>query len=79
MNYVVHYCRNKECNNAWIDKDLTKVKKYPPQWKYCKECCDKLGIDFNKQKPGDNLSEEQKEAIKKMRDKKDEKSDARND
>ena len=47
--YVVHYC--PKCNNAWLDLDLTNVKTYPPQWKLCKECCKKLGIDFNKQKP----------------------------
>ena len=31
MNYVVHYCKNKNCNNAWIDKDLTHVKTFPPK------------------------------------------------
>lgn len=50
-NYVVHYCKNKDCNNAWIDEDLTNVSTIPPQWKYCEECCNKFGIDFNKQKP----------------------------
>lgn len=49
--YVVHYCKNKDCNNAWIDEDITNVQAIPPQWKYCKECCKKLGIDFDKQKP----------------------------
>ena len=47
--YVVHYC--PKCNNCWIDKDLTNVKTLPPKWKLCKECCKKLGIDFNSQKP----------------------------
>lgn len=51
MNYVVHFCKNPDCNNCWIDKDKTHVKTVPPKWKYCKECCKKLGIDFNKQKP----------------------------
>lgn len=49
-NYVVHYCKNKDCNNTWIDEDLTNVSTIPPQWKYCEECCKKFGIDFNKQK-----------------------------
>lgn len=55
--YVVHFCKNKECNNAWLDKDLTNVKSYPPQWKYCRECCKKMGIDFDKQKPEDGRIE----------------------
>ena len=50
-NYVVHYCKNKDCDNAWIDEDLTNVQTIPPQWKCCKECCKKLGINFNEQKP----------------------------
>lgn len=61
MNYVMHFCRNKKCNNGWIDKDLTNVKTNPPAWKYCKECAAKLGIDFEKQKPSDYMSEEEKE------------------
>lgn len=60
MNYVVHYCKNKKCNNAWLDKDLTHVKTFPPTWKYCKDCCKELGLDFDKQKPGDDISEEEK-------------------
>lgn len=60
MNYVMHFCRNKECNNGWIDKDLTNCKTFPPKWKYCKKCADKLGIDFDKQKPDDYLNEEEK-------------------
>ena len=32
-----------------------------PTWKYCRECCEKLGIDFEKQKPSDYMSEEEKE------------------
>lgn len=57
MRYVVHYCKNKDCNNCWIDKDLTNVKTIPPKWKYCKECCEKLGIDFEKQKPNKHKGE----------------------
>lgn len=57
MNYVMHICRNKKCNNGWIDKDLTNVKTNPPAWKYCQECAEKLGIDFKNQKPSDYMSE----------------------
>lgn len=65
VDYVVHYCRNKECNNAWIDTDKTKVKDYPPHWKYCRECCEKLGIDFDKQTTKSNASSKQLEAYAK--------------
>lgn len=51
MNYVVHFCKNRQCNNAWIDKDLTNAKSRPPQWKYCRECCEEMGIDFDTQTP----------------------------
>lgn len=53
--YVAHYC--PKCNNAWTDKDLTNVKTFPPTWKLCRECCKKLGIDFNKQKPNKKIIE----------------------
>lgn len=56
MNYVMHICRNKKCNNGWIDKDLTNAKTNPPDWKYCKECAEKLGIDYDAQTPTSNLS-----------------------
>lgn len=67
MNYVMHFCRNSRlsersknyCNNGWIDKDLTHVTTFPPSWKYCRECAEKLGIDFDKQKPSDYMSEEE--------------------
>lgn len=72
MNYVMHFCRNSRlsernknyCNNGWIDKDLTNVSTNPPSWKYCYECCEKLGIDFEKQKPSDYMSEEEIEKRK---------------
>ena len=51
MNYVAHDCRNtrnKTCNNRWVDKDKTYAKTQIPTWKYCRECCEKLGIDFEK-------------------------------
>lgn len=51
MNYVVHYCKNRNCNNAWIDKDVTNAKTRPPQWKYCRKCCEKMGIAFDSQIP----------------------------
>lgn len=72
MNYVAHDCRNSRlkpndknyCNNRWVDEDLTGVKTLIPTWKYCEECCEKLGINFDKQKPSDYMSEEEIEARK---------------
>lgn len=58
--YVFHICHNKKCNNGWIDVDRTHCKTNPPKWKYCKECAKELGIEFDKQKPDDTKSEEQK-------------------
>lgn len=66
--YVIHFCRNKECNNGWIDEDLTNVKTFPPQWKYCKECAEKFGVEFDKQKPSDAKSEKELERDKKLRE-----------
>ena len=49
-NFVLHFCKNPDCNIGWIDVDETNVKTIPPKWKYCRECCKILGIDFDKQK-----------------------------
>lgn len=67
MNYVLHICRNKKCNNGWVDKDLTNAKSTPPGWKYCIECAEKLGIDYDVQTPTSNLtSKELKERERKI-------------
>ena len=49
-NFVLHFCKNPDCNVGWLDTDETNVKTIPPKWKYCRECCKILGIDFDKQK-----------------------------
>jgi hypothetical protein len=36
--YVVHYCRNKKCNAAWLAPDKTCVTSRPPQSDYCIDC-----------------------------------------
>ncbi len=59
--YVIHFCRNKECNNGWLDEDLTHAQTVPPKWKYCRECSEKLGINFDSQNPDDAKTEKQKE------------------
>ena len=68
MNYIAHDCRNTRnntCNNRWIDKDLTNAGTKIPTWKYCRECCEKLGIDFDNQKPSDYRTEEQNKKLRK--------------
>lgn len=72
--YVAHDCRNSRlsecdenfCNNRWIDEDVTGANLQIPTWKYCKECCEKMGIDFDKQKPSDYRTKEQNERLKKF-------------
>lgn len=68
MNYVMHFCRNKECNNGWTDKDLTDARINPPDWKYCKECAEKLGIDYDAQTPESNLTEKELAYKNKLRE-----------
>ena len=63
--FVVHFCKNKECNNAWLDEDLTNAKSRVPQWKYCPECCNKYGFINPIFPPKKQLSERQKETIQK--------------
>lgn len=68
MNYVMHFCRNKECNNGWIDKDLTHAKVNPPDWKYCRECAEKLGINYDAQTPISNLTPKEIEHKTKLKE-----------
>ena len=58
MNYVMHICRNKKCNNGGIDKDLTHATVNPPDWKYCKDCAKERGIEVIPEidMPGHNLA-----------------------
>lgn len=51
MNYIAHDCRNVrvgKCNNRWIDEDISGAKSQIPTWKYCRQCCEMLNIDFKK-------------------------------
>ena len=66
MNYVVHFCKNPNCNNSWIDFDKTNAKSRPPQWKYCMECCKKYGY-INPDKPP--ISKKKREQLEKARSK----------
>ena len=63
--YVVHYCKNPKCNNVWVDVDLTNANKRPPRWKYCKECCEKLGVENPEFPPKRSDAEKRIERLKK--------------
>lgn len=63
--YVVHVCKNRKCNRAWLDEDLTNAKDRPPRWKYCPECCEKYGFVNPEFPPKKELSQKQLEVIEK--------------
>lgn len=68
MNYVMHFCRNKKCNNGWIDKDLTDARINPPDWKYCRECAVLFNIEYDAQTPDSNLSSKELAHKNKLRE-----------
>ena len=65
--YVVHFCKNKKCNNAWVDEDLTNAISNVPRWKFCDECCRKYGYTNPTSPPKKILSAKQQETIQKHR------------
>ena len=65
MDYVTHTC--KKCGCAFVAEDYTKVTHTPPSWRYCPECSKKLGINYEKQRPGDNFSEARKNHLEKLK------------
>jgi len=66
VNFVPYHCKNPNCNEGWVDEDITNVQSKPPKWKYCKSCCEKMGIDFDAQiKPKKKLSQRQLETLEK--------------
>ena len=64
MDFVTHTC--KKCGCAFVAEDYTHVKNTPPSWRYCPECAEKLGIDYDKQTPKRNRTPEQNEHYKKI-------------
>lgn len=66
--FVAHICRNKQCDAIWVDKDLTDARVNPPDWKYCRKCAEKLGIDYDAQTPDSNLSKKELEHKNKLRE-----------
>ena len=59
MNYMLHYCKDRQCNVGFIDADLYNNSS-PPKWKYCPECVSKGRVNPNR-KPVDP------EAVERMR------------
>ena len=68
--FVIHFCKNPKCNNAWIDEDLTNAKTRPPQWKYCKDCCEKYGYTNPKYPPKRKKATERIQRLEKYKFKK---------
>ena len=62
MDYVTHSCNKCEC--AFVAKDYTNCQDIPPHWRMCPNCCEKLGIDYDKQRPWTNRTKEKNERIK---------------
>lgn len=64
--YVAHIC--KKCGCFFVAEDYTKATSFPPKWRYCKSCAEKLGIDYDKQTPRRNRTpEEQKQVEEKTK------------
>lgn len=65
--YVWHFCKNPQCNEGFMDEDLTNTKTYPPKWKYCAKCCEKYGFVNPETPPKKQLSEKQKATLNKYK------------
>lgn len=64
MNYILHYCKDKQCNSGWIDED-TMCSAKPPSWRYCPECVSK-GRQNPKKKPIDPELAERMQSLREM-------------
>lgn len=60
--YISHTCKNKDCQAAFIDRDVTNIKLHSPNWKYCPDCVAK-GYPDIKNPP---LSEAPKNTLAKL-------------
>lgn len=65
--FVAHACCNQNCNNIWVDEDLTNAKTNIPKWKYCAECCEEYGFVNPETPPKKKLSKKQKETLNKYK------------
>lgn len=65
-SYVAHIC--KKCGCMFVAEDYTKATAIPPSWRYCKSCCEKMGINYDTQTPRKNRTpEEQKRVDEKVK------------
>ncbi len=59
--YVLHFCKDKNCNEGWLAPDEYGVKSLPPRHLYCWQCelfeGKSNGKDPNKVKSGKRLAE----------------------
>ena len=61
MDFVTHTC--KKCGCAFNAEDYTNAQDLPPHWRYCPECCKKLGIDYDSQTPKSNRTPDEQKRI----------------
>ena len=59
--YVCHVC--KKCKCAFVAEDYTSAQDKPPQWRYCLDCANKKGIDYDSQTPRKNRTPEEQKRI----------------
>lgn len=64
MDFVTHTC--KKCGCAFVAEDYTNCQDIPSRWRYCPECSEEKGIDYDKQRPWTNRTKEQNERYKKF-------------
>jgi hypothetical protein len=36
--YVIHFCKNKQCDSGWLAPDEYGVRSLPPRHLYCDDC-----------------------------------------
>lgn len=66
MDFVTHTC--KKCGCAFVAEDYTNCQDVPPHWRLCPECAEKVGIDYDKQKPWNSFSEARKKQLEKFKE-----------
>lgn len=64
MDFVTHTC--KKCGCAFVAEDYTNAQDVPPHWRYCPECAQAKGIEYEKQTPKTNRTPEENERYKKL-------------
>ena len=49
----------EKCKDIFIAENYTKATTLPPKWRYCKKCCNEIGINYEKQTPRLNRTPEE--------------------